>query len=61
MVFYEPKLKKSQGAASATMAMEGMPLTGDEKEMLHALQTGKISGDELRQRVITSIRTKAAG
>ena len=43
------------------MAMEGMPLTEEEKDMLRDLHTGKVTGDELRQRIIASVMEKAAG
>ena len=46
---------------SATMTMEGMPLTDEEKDMLRDLHEGKVTGDELRQRIIASVMEKAAG
>ena len=46
---------------SATMAMEGMPLSEEEKDMLRELHVGKVTGDELRQRIIASVMEKAAG
>ena len=46
---------------SATMAMEGMPLSEEDKDMLHDLHAGKVTGDELRQRIIASVMEKAAG
>lgn len=46
---------------SATMAMEGMPLTEKDKEMLRDLHSGKVTGDGLRQRIVASAMEKAAG
>ena len=45
----------------ATMAMEGMPLSEEERDMLRDLHAGKVTGDELRQRIIASVMEKAAG
>ena len=46
---------------SATMAMEGMPLSEEDKDKLRDLYAGKVTGDDLRQRIIASVMEKAAG
>ena len=46
---------------SATMAMEGMPLSDEERAMLRDLHAGKVTGDELRQRIIASVMEQASG
>lgn len=40
----------------ATMAFEGMNLTEEDVQMLHAYRSGKVSGDELRQRILSEGR-----
>lgn len=40
---------------TASMALEGMPLSEEEKDMLRDLHAGKVTGDELRQRIIASV------
>ena len=46
---------------SATMAMEGTPLSEEDKDKLRDLHAGKVTGDDLRQRIIASVMEKAAG
>lgn len=36
----------------ATMAFEGMKLTEDDLQILHAYKNGEISGDELRHQIM---------
>ena len=39
----------------ATLAMEGMILTEDEKRKLDSYAKGKVSGDELRRQIFSSV------
>lgn len=36
----------------ATMSFEGMELTEDDLQILYACKNGKVTGDELRHRII---------
>ena len=48
-------IKQSIDETIATMSMEGMMLTDDEVQMLTDYSNGKISGDELRRQVYSTI------
>lgn len=39
--------------AEATMTFEGMDLTEEDVRMLYAYKSGKVSGDELRQQILS--------
>ena len=39
----------------ATMAFEGLDLTEEEIKMLHEYRSGAVSGDELRQRILSEV------
>ena len=39
----------------ATMAFEGMELTEDDLQILHAYKNGDVSGDELRRRIMEEV------
>lgn len=43
---------------TATMAMEGMNLSDEEKEMLRMYAVGKVSGDELRKKIIEEVQNE---
>lgn len=60
---FEVKMRPSAYSATealkeveATMALEGMDLTLEDKEMLRDYRSGKVSGDELRQRIINEVK-----
>ena len=38
------------------MAFEGMDLTEEDVRMLYAYKSGKVSGDELRQQILSEDR-----
>ena len=40
---------------AATMAFEGMDLTEEDIQMLYDYKTGKVSGDALRQRILSEV------
>ncbi|MEZ3471111.1 MAG: type II toxin-antitoxin system RelB/DinJ family antitoxin [Schaedlerella sp.] len=40
----------------ATMTFEGMDLTEEDVRMLYAYKSGKVSGDELRQQILSEDR-----
>lgn len=42
----------------ATLAMEGMELSKDEVRMLTDYNEGKVSGDNLRRRILDSVTEK---
>ncbi len=44
--------EKIIGEINGTMAMEGMPLTEDDKNMLRKCITGEISSDEMVKRLV---------
>lgn len=39
----------------ATLKMEGMAITNDEREMLRAYERGEVSGDELRKKILSEV------
>lgn len=39
----------------ATMAFEGMDLTEEDIQMLYAYKNGEVSGDELRQQILSEV------
>lgn len=43
---------------TATMAMEGMNLSDEEKKMLRMYAVGKVSGDELRKKIIEEVQNE---
>ena len=44
--------EKIIGEINGTMAMEGMPLTEDDKNMLRKCISGEISSDEMVKRLV---------
>lgn len=45
-------VEKIIGEVNGTMAMEGMPLTDEDREMLRECITGKTSTDEMIKRLV---------
>jgi hypothetical protein len=45
-------IEKIIGDINGSMAIEGMPLTEDDKDMLRECITGKVSSDEMVKRLI---------
>lgn len=45
-------VEKIIGEVNGTMAMEGMPLTEDDKQMLRKCITGDVSTDEMVKRLV---------
>jgi len=41
-----------------TMSMAGMKLSGEEQDMLRLYESGKVSGDALRQKIIKETQRK---
>lgn len=39
----------------ATLKMEGMSITNDEKEMLRSYECGEVTGDELRKKILSEV------
>lgn len=48
-------IEESINEVKATMEMEGMPLTDDELDILLSYRKGELSGDEIRQKILSEV------
>lgn len=55
-----PDIEQTIREVNGTMAMEGMPLTEADKENLRQVLQGKVSFQEMRQRILAKYQPQRA-